>query len=78
MYECDEKERKSEDHDDRESNIRIRMKWSIVSEHDLNVGEVPPEPEGNDGECEIDEDVFPRREEFFEIGEHSGIEYDMR
>lgn len=39
----DEKERESDDHNTGEEYIEIRSYFSIVSEHDLDISELPPE-----------------------------------
>lgn len=38
-----DEERKAQDHNDREKDIRIGVYFSIVSEHDSNIGEGPPD-----------------------------------
>ena len=51
-----DEERKAQDHNYREEDIRIGVYFSIVSEHDSNIGEGPPEISPED--CEEDKSEY--------------------
>lgn len=70
----DDKKRESNDHNDGECYVRIGMYIPIVSEHDLDICEGPPEISSEHHEEEKYEDEVSVREWFSEIGEHGRYE----